>query len=427
MKIGCIGPSDSTQLVLEVAARCCPEITIIPYVRERVADIHEVLPTCQRETKGILFTGIAVQEAAKAFGEVTRPYEHIPRGGYSLMRVLSEMHRKGITSGKVSIDVVSEDILVEVVKEFGVEFENIHSMPFAPNLAELDYQNRHLELYESGQTDAIITGFGGIYEELNKNDLPIFRLYPSTLQIRDALSKLADTITAHHLRSAGIAIQLVQLNSIVHNSFNQYDDLKNAGTFYLELLEYVRAIQGSLFHFGKDEYVIFSTRGIIESEPHQDHFKHLLGWGRKRNIIFSSGIGIGATAFEAEKSARKALDKAQQLPNGGLFIVKGKQVRGPVGESDELQYNTHVVNSSELEIAKRIGVSPAYLNKIKALMLKFDKDTFDSTDLAACLGVTERSARRILKKFMDSGYAELNGMDTPLSVGRPKKLIRILI
>ncbi|BBD06955.1 hypothetical protein [Desulfovibrio ferrophilus] len=427
MNIGCIGPSDSIAIVKDVIDRCCPEITLNTYIRERADDSWEVLDECQRENQGILFSGIAVQEAAKARGTVTLPYEHIPRGAYSLLRVLSDIQRSGLKPSKVSIDVVNDDILVEVVKEFGVEFENIHSMPFALHHCEEDYQQRHEDLYETGQTDAIATGFGYIYKNLKQKGLPVFRLYASTLQIRDAVSLLVDKIHTKSLRSAGIAIQLIKLKSITRSSINQYDDMKNGGIFYLELLEYVRTIQGSLFNFGTEEYVIFATRGIIEGQPHQEHFKRLLAWGRKRNIIFASGIGIGATAFEAEKSARKALDNAMQLPEGGFYIVTGKQLRGPIGETDELEYKTHVVDARLLEMAKETGISPSYLDKIKALMNKTQKDTFDASDLAACLGIGQRSARRVLKKLLDSGHAELNGVETARHVGRPKRVVRILI
>lgn len=427
MKIGCIGPSDSIQLVEEVVARRCPEIELVTYVRERAEDSWQVLGQCQSETQGTLFTGIAVQEGAKARGAVTNPYEHIQRGGYSLLRVLSEMHRSGIKSGKLSIDVVSDDILVEVVKEFGVELESIHSMPFALCRTEQEYFDRHVELYEAGQVEAIATGFGYVYSELKKRGLPVFRLYASNLQIHDSITRLVNRIKTRNLRSAGIAIQLIRLNSISRSSINQYDDMKNGGRFYLELLEYVRAIQGSLFNFGTEEHVIFSTRGLMESELHREHFMRLLAWGRERNIIFSSGIGIGVTAFEAEKSARKALDNASKLEKGGLYVVEGKQIRGPIGEADELKYNTHVVDDRLLEMSRKIGISPSYLDRIRALMEKTRKDTFDSSDLAACLGVGERSARRVLKKFLDSGYAEIHGSEAAHKVGRPKKMVRILI
>lgn len=426
IKIGCIGPSDSIGIVEAVVARCVPGITLHTYVREKVDDAWEALEQCQRETHGILFTGIGVQEAAKARGSVYLPYEHIPRAGYSLLRVLSEMYRNGIKSGKVSIDVVSEEVLSEVLKEFGVEFENIHSMPFAVHYNENDYFKRHVELYEKGQTDAIVTGFGHVYSELRKRGLPVFRLYASNLQIKDAIGRLIENIKSSSLLSAGIAIQLIRLKSSTRRSINQYDEMKNAGAFYLELLEYVRAIQGSLFNFGTEEYVIFSTRGAIENPIRLDQFKRLQLWGRDRNIEFASGIGIGITAFDAERSARKALDNAMQHPMG-LFIAEGRQIRGPIGEADEVAYATHVVDSGLLEMARLIGISPSYLARIKALMAKSQKDTFDSVDLAACLGIGERSARRVLKKFLDSGHAEFHGTEVSRNVGRPKKMVRLLV
>jgi len=427
MNIGCIGPSDSIAIVGDVIERCCPEITLRTYVRERAEDSWEALEQCERENQGILFTGIAVQEAAKARGTVNLPYEHIPRGAYSLLRVLSDIHRSGMKAERVSIDVVTDDILSEVVKEFGVEFKNIYSMPFALHHLEADYQRRHEELYAAGKTDVMVSGFGYIYETLKKKGLPVFRLYASSPQIREAARQLVDRINTRNLRSAGIAIQLIKLKSITRSSINQYDDMKNGGAFFLELVEYVRAIQGSLFNFGTEEYVIFSTRGIIEGKPYQDRFKRLLDWGRKQNIIFASGIGFGATAFEAEKSARKALDNAMQVPDGGFYIVSGTELRGPIGGADELAYRTHVTDARLLDMSEKSGISPSYLDKIKALMDKTQKDTFDASDLAACLGIGQRSARRVLKKLLDGGIAEQNGLEAKRHVGRPKRLVRILL
>ncbi|GAB6178406.1 transcriptional regulator [Desulfobaculum senezii] len=427
MRIACVGPSDSIAVMQEAVERYFPDVTFIMYVREKTEDSWEVLESCQREADGILFSGIGVQEAAKARGIVTKPYAHIPRGAYSLMRVLSEISRSGLPHGRISIDVVLDNVLHEVIREFGISFDKIHSMPFAIHRREDDYLERHLDLYHSGKVDVMVTGFGSVYHQLSGMELPAFRMYPSALQVRETVERLIGMIDARGLRSAGIAIQNVKLNGISQDSINQYDDMKNKGRFYLELLEYVRAIQGSIFNFGKEEYVIFSTRGVIESEVHMDMFRRLLEWGRRNNILFASGIGIGGTAFEAEKSARKALSNAIRLPQGGLFIVNGDHMRGPVGEEGEIAFRTRVSDEASLRASREIGISASHVEKIRALMDKTGKDTFDSGDLAARLGIGERSARRLLKKFLDSGYAELVGKETAHHVGRPKNVVRILL
>lgn len=426
MKIGCIGPSDSLLVIRKVAERYYPEIDLSFYAEEKIDDAWKALDQCQRETKGTLFTGIGVQESAIARGQIVNPYEHVPRGGYSLIQVFWELLQSGKKYRCISIDVVTEEIIEEILRELNLGFEKIHTMPYNLHYEEQDYENRHIKLYGKGKTDAFITGFGAVYENLKKAELPVFRLYPSAFEIRDNLEKLMGRIAAKNLRSAGIAIQIIHLKSIIQNSINQYDDLKKAGWFYLELLEYARDLQGSLFNLGK-EYVIYSTRGVIESRSHLDHFKRLLSWGRKRNIVIASGIGIGVTAFEAEKSARKALNNALKLKESGFYIVNGNQIRGPVGDANELEYRIQVSEEEDLKISEKIGINASYLTKIKSLIMKTGKDTFDSNDLATCLGISERSARRILKKFLDSGHAQLLGKETAHQVGRPKNLIKLQI
>jgi len=427
MKIACIGPSDSMTIIQESVEKFFPEITFYAYVRERTEESREVLERCQRETDGILFSGIGVQEAAKARGIVTKPYAHLPRGAYSLMRVLAEIARSSYEHKTISIDVVLDEVLEEVIREYGVSFDHIHSMPFAIHHKEDDYRERHLQLFESGKADVIATGFGSVYQELLEQGLPVFRLAPNSLQVRETVRHLIEQITARDLRSAGIAIQNVKLHGISMDSINQYDDMKIEGRFYLELLEYARAIQGSLFNFGKEEYVIFSTRGVIESPVHLDMFQELLKWGRANKLPIASGIGIGATAFEAEKSARKALSHAIALPEGGLYIVDGEELRGPIGQKEELRFRTRISDETLLKISQEVGVSPSYVDRIRAIMDKTGKNTFDSGDLASCLGIGERSARRVLKKFLDSGHAKLVGKENAHQVGRPKNLVRIIV
>lgn len=413
--------------MLEAAARFFPDLNFRSYIREHIEDTYEVLEQSQRECDGLLFSGIGVQEAAKARGVVTKPYAQIERGAYSLLRVFSEIQRSGIPFERISIDVVTNAILREVIREYGISFHKVHSMPFAVQHREEEYLQRHRELLESGQADLAISGFGSVYSELSAHGLPAFRMLPSALQVRETMERLLADIAARDLRSAGIAIQIVSLHRSDEQSKNEYEYMRDEGVIFPELLNYVRAVQGSLFNVGKGEFAIFSTRGVMESPVHLDMFSHLMSWGRDNGIVLSSGIGIGSTAFEAEKSARQALGRGRRLPQGGFFLVHGDFIRGPLAEEDELRYRTRVEDPDQLRRAEEIGISPSHVDRIRAVMDKTGKSVFDSTDLAACLGISERSARRILKRFLDSGYASLAGKETAHQVGRPKLLIKIEI
>ena len=51
---------------------------------------------------------------------------------------------------------------------------------------------------------------------------------------------------------------------------------------------------------------------------------------------------------------------------------------------------------------------------------------FDAHELAACLDITVRSARRIMNKIMDAGLGKVYAKETTVMGGRPKALIEIL-
>ena len=426
IRIGCIGPSDSISVIQEVTAGQYPRVSLTSYVEERISRAAKPLDRCCRENEGILFTGIGVQESALARGRVTLPYEHVPRGALSLVRALWEMNRSGQKIQEVSIDVVTRDIIQSVTLEMGISFEAVHSLPFDPDLPETAYEEWHTRLFRNGRAQALVSGFGAVFDSLKRNLLPVFRLYPSRFEIQENLDRLLARITAKNLRSAGIAIQIIHLASIRKHSIHQYDDLKKEGRFYLELLDYARDLQASLFHMGR-EYVIYSTRGSVESRENLDRFRALLDWGRAEHIRIASGIGIGSTAFEAEKSGRKALANALKAPESAFFIVHEDRIQGPLFSRDELAYPIRVNTGRDLEMAGAIGIDPSYLGRIRALMAKTGKTVFDAQDLASVLGISERSARRILKKFVDAGFGRVSGKETAGRAGRPKQLIELMI
>ena len=425
LNIGLIGPHDSVEKIMKVLGSEYENLTINPYIKDQVKDTVDLFESCQIENDGIFFTGVGVLEEIKKFKKITKPFETIPRSGYSLISTIWEMEQKCINYNRISIDIVPDKILYEIIEEFKLSFDKIYTMPFSVNYCEEDYITRHLDLFNKGVIDVILTGFGYVYSQLLDMGLPVYRLYPNNIQIHQNLERLINTIETKGIRSAGIAIQIIRLKGFTYDSLCQYDDLKKRGKFYLELLEYVKKIQGSLFTYAREEMIIFTTRGEIEHEANWVIFKKLMTWGNQMNTIFYSGIGFGITAYEAEKSARKALTNAKMLKSSSAYIVDGDQIQGPLYENDELKYYIKVKDKKILEISKKTGLDPAYISKIQALIEKTGKNTFDSKDLSLVLNIGERSARRILKKISDNGYGIVTGKESSSQRGRPRNITKI--
>ncbi len=427
LNIGLIGPCDSVEKILKVLGSHYENLTINPYIKDRIEDTVDLFESCQIENDGIFFTGVGVLEEIKKYKKITKPFEFIPRSGYSLMSTIWEIEKKCISYDRISIDVIPDKILYEIIEEFGLSFNKIFTMPFSVKYCEEDYIDRHFNLFKKGAIDVILTSFGYVYKQLLDKGLPVYRLYPNNIEIRQNFEKLINSIEVKGIRSAGIAIQIIRLKGFTYDSLCQYDDLKKRGKFYLELLEYVREIQGSLFTYAREEMIIFTTRGEIEHEANWVLFKKLMTWGNQMNTIFYSGIGFGITAYEAEKSARKALANAKIMKSSSAYIVDGDQIQGPLCESDELKYFIKVKDKNILEISKKTGLDPAYISKIQALIEKTGKNTFDSEDLSLLLNIGERSARRILKKILDNGYGIVAGKESSSQRGRPKNIIKITL
>ncbi len=427
LNIGLIGSCDSVEKILKVLGSQYENLTINPYIKDQVKDTVDLFELCQIENDGIIFTGVGVLEEIKKYKKITKPYEFIPRSGYSLMSTIWEIEKEGINYDRISVDIIADKIFYEIIEELGLSFSKIYTMPFSIEYCEEDYINRHIDLFKKGAIDVILTGFGYVYKQLLGKGLPVYRLYPNNIEIHQYLEKLITGIKVKGIRSAGIAIQIIRLKGFTYDSLCQYDDLKKRGNFYLELLEYVREIQGSLFTYAREEMIIFTTRGEIEHEANWILFKKLMTWGNQMNIIFYSGIGFGITAYEAEKSARKALANAKILKSSSAYIVDGDQIQGPLCESDELKYFIKVKDKNILEISKKTGLDPAYISKIQALIEKTGKDTFDSEDLSLVLNIGERSARRILKKMSDNGYGLVVGKESSSQRGRPKNIFQITL
>ena len=427
MKIGIIGPKDSVTKVKTIINKIFPEILINIYIEEKIIDALKVFDKCQDENNGIIFTGIGVMKSILNSNKVIKKeYEYIPRSGSSIFKALWEMKQYGILPKTISIDVTSDFLLNETLEELEISFDKIYSLPYSSLLSEEEYLEFHEKRYLSGQSEAIITAYGSVYTSLKEKKYPVFRLSPTNIQVRETVEKLISKIKTQIISDSAIAVQVIKLTSPA-TSLCQYEMQKNKGFFEIDLLEYVKKIQGSLFNFGRDEYIIFSTRGAIKNRENMIDFLEILKIKTKSNFTIFTGIGYGSTSYIAEMSARKALNNSISYNKPSLFIMDGNEVSGPIGEKSELFYDIKISDKKVIKIAETSGVNVLHIVKLISLSQKTKKNEFDSQEVAAYLNITERSARRILKKLVENNFATLYGKEAPKGGGRPKNIIKINI
>jgi len=425
MKIGIVGPEISVKIIQKIIQKIFPHIITRIYIKEKVADAHELFPKCEIENDVVLFSGIGVMKSVLNSKVILKqPYDYVPKREYSILQALWEMNNEKKFPKKISLDVVSKFSLDEATEEFNLSFDESYVLPYHITLTEKKYQKFHEDLYNEGKIDAIITGFFSLYTNFKKKKYPVYWLKPTSMQIRERVEKLIAKRDANLLNGAGIAIQIIKLSQS-ETSLCQYEIIKRKGHFELELLKYIKEIQGTFFNFGRDEYIIFSTRGAIECKENILYYMNLMEEQKKHGFNFYSGIGFGMTAYTGEVSARKALANSVDLKKSSLFIVDGKNIKGPIGENDELTYSIKVSDDKTLKISRATGINVTYITKIISLSKKISKKEFDSKELGDYLGISERSARRILKKLLDGGFATISGKELVKGIGRPKNIVSL--
>lgn len=426
MKIGIVGPSDSVDKVIGVIKEYYPYVNIIVYKKDKVEEVLEIINDCILKSDGILFTGSAVLGEAERYTKIDKPHEAITRNDSSIMKSFWDIITDNKKIDRVSIDIVEEGLVKEVANEFGVEIRELYTMPYKLDISENEYLKRHIELWEEGKVNIIISALSAVYNELKARGLPVYRLNITTPLIKFSMQNLINEISTKQIKANQIAIQILKIKNIKQDIISQYDNLIKKNIVEKELINYIKEVQGSLFQMDTDKYIIFGTRRTLEDDAVVNSFQNKIEDFEKKGITIYSGLGFGSTGWNAEYNARNALEMAEKQAVAAFYIIdENNKIRGPINGENETNYEICVLDEEMNDKAKQLGVSATYLSKILSIMRKEDKKTFSSDTLGHYLGITERSARRILDKFVNTGYGEVVTSTVDKGIGRPKKIVKI--
>jgi hypothetical protein len=193
------------------------------------------------------------------------------------------------------------------------------------------------------------------------------------------------------------------------------------------LLDYVKLLDGHLTSLGGGEYLFFTTRGIFERETRGYKFLPILDDAhRSLGVSLSIGIGFGRSATDAGNHARIALRQSKEFGGNTCFIVReDRSVIGPVEMTHPMIYDLSITDDKLLNDAEKAGMSAAYMSKLMAQVIRYKKINYTAQELSAILGITIRSAHRILLQWIDAGLVDIIGEEKISSRGRPRQIYRL--
>ena len=411
MKVGVIGSKSSCEVVKKSIKEIDSSVEVAAYEEEQVNRSDRLIEECEQECDAVLFTGCAIESFVGRNYHFTRPHVSVEKSVVSIAGAFLQMQ-------KSNIELDAFDILAR----------NIYSCPFQAGVEEEQYVEWHMKLLDEGKVNVALTSLRWVYKTLQEKGYHAIYLPPTRAKVRVALEKLKNECALQEAEYAQAAVEIFQLTDYKSREENYYSSMLAKADIEKEIIKYTEGIQGAIFASGRREYIVFSNSGAVQEEFNQRKLLNLQKKVQEENkISLNVGIGTGGTMNEAEMNARRALDFSLKNAKQEIFwIDAGQTQHGPLGKEIQLEYQLISSDPKLQEISEKTGLSTTSILKIIAIADVRKSYIFDAHQLAECLGITVRSARRIMNKIMEAGYGKVYAKKTAAAGGRPKALVEIL-
>ena len=250
------------------------------------------------------------------------------------------------------------------------------------------------------------------------------------ISIRESVLDTFNTVVNHfnikRLENNQIAIGHITIHHSESSTTINFD--------YDEELQQI-SLQQAIMNFVKDyniantiqkystRYEIFITKGTLNEITEYYYHCALLEYLKSRlDFKVDIGWGLGADVRTARQNAQYANIESERRGGDCTFVItEQNDIIGPLQGKNRMIYhnlNDPIVN----DIGKKTKLSPLTIQKLIAVIEKLNKRELSAGDIAYYLGITERSANRILNKLEATGKAALLYTKSEKLRGRPKKI-----
>lgn len=288
-----------------------------------------------------------------------------------------------------------------------------------PREASLDeLVKHHREALRDGSV--AITSHPGVAEALAAEG-PVVRIELSPATIRARLSELrlrADTARAEGMRFAAGVFQI-----------RSGHDIEGSRAGLREILLRDETLSGAWVEkHGRRGLVVFAHRALLERATDGWQVVPALEDARlKFDIRAAAGFGVGASVAAGISLAERAVVRAEAEDEPCGFLVQDNgTIIGPIGGGYRPARYTYRDHGAEVErLATEVGLSPTTLSRLAALEHEVHGRPLAPSELAALLGITDPSGRRLIRKLQAADLVSAEGSAHSTRRGRPTRLYRL--
>ncbi len=285
-------------------------------------------------------------------------------------------------------------------------------------IEEKEYQ-KHLKLWKSGTIDLCVTRFSSLVERLKEQKIPVYFPYPSIGYLRETCLKLFKEIEYRQLQDNSSAI--INISLLKEEKISQEYQLV---TLQAALMEFMG--ETSLDYFlGRNSFgiEILTNRKTIENLTNGYRVCQIKNW-LSQNVNFSVciGYGIGQDLQQARTNARKASLESQKSSIKASFVMNEYGVlMGPLMILKQ-KVMENIASKTAKQETKKMVIAEYKIKEVLSVIRETSKKQITSQELADKLGITKRSANRILSAMEENSIIEVIKTRQTSAKGRPERV-----
>lgn len=365
-----------------------------------------------------LFANQVCYEYARRAGALRAPATCVPLSGSALFATLLRAgrdHRPDVT--RVSVDILSRGDVADAFAELGLPAGQVHVREDPASAATL--AAFHERLWQRGQTSAAITCLESVAQRLAAAEVPVLTVRPTGSAIRAAMRTATLLGAQRRLEEAQLAVAVAEVPTLREtprrgSPRQSRDELRL--TVHRFLLQEAQRMQATVSPLGDHSFLVTATRGSLAAAtegfrvpPFTERARAELG------LAIEVGVGLGRTAQDAEAHARAALARAHS----------GTSARGFAVDRDG-----HALLPSPRHPLTPAAAKPRGQETLARLADKLSSVegalVVDAETAGKLLGVTSRTARRLLHTLVEEGLAWPLPPGRSPQPGRPRQYYRLV-
>lgn len=414
-------------------------IEFLPYIYDTIEESPALV---QRVTDAdvLLFTGtLPYMVSKKVIEEKKIPAVFIPIDEYMVsLTVFKVIHHLKCTN--FSLDVTDTVNMHDIFDEISLNTHEIYLKDLSNIYDEEGKLNNdeiiqfHERLWHTGKIEMAVTCISSVYTALKNKNIPVIRMMHPKKTIMDTLRRAMMFGELELSKRAQIVVGIVSIDNYQALVTDKGSYLSENSSLVLHqlLLDFSAEIHASIQRVGKNEFIIYSTKGPFELITNQYRGLPVLNKIKKLlNMKVNIGFGFGLTTKDAENNAQIALKHSAENRNKYCaYIVNADQrLLGPltsntIGAINHEGYWSQ--NDFLLLISEKSGINIQNVRKIVEFHRMTSFKPFSATQLAEYMQISRRSAERYIKNLLNAKLAYIIGEEQLTQRGRPSSLYQLI-